>query len=836
MKKYLFILCILIFCKSSFGQGTNFAWAKNIGTNASNNFSSMDIDSASNIYATSTYEGLVDFDPGSSTFNLSGQSNFVNFFIVKLNSNGGFVWAKSFGGITGGAGYARATSLKVSNDNHIYITGYYDNNIDFDPNAGVHLETLNKMFLAKYDTAGNFIWVKTTTNGNFEINSVTTDKKNNVYYSGGFWGPIDMDPGINVYNISAGNGTFICKLDSNGNFIWAKNFSPSCQSKAILTDSVGNVFCTGLFNSTVDFDPSNSSTYYLTSGPPVSAFVSKLDSNGNFIWAKSISNAIGYSLDTDNLGNLYSTGSFIDTANFDPNVSNFSDIAIGSEDAFIIKYDINGNFNWAKTIKGTGYQDGFSIHLDNKKNIYTTGMSRFSNSTDLDPNSGIYILQDTIGFGFLSILDSMGNFVSAKKLPGVIGVRNSILDDNNNIFMSGYPPQVPVDYNPDTAVYILNPISTSGFDFYIMKLNSCTPIFDSLMISTCSSYFFNNQLLSTSGIYHGIFSSSNGCDSIVTLSLTINNSSVSAINQTACNSFFFNNQTLTISGTYYDTLVNANGCDSLITINLYITPTYNQTENTILCSGNNYTFYDGTIFTNINTDTFHVSNLVSAFGCDSMITTHLHIQPTYNHSENINLCSGNNYTFYDGVIFSNIIADTSHASHLVSMLGCDSIITTLLTITTIDTSITQFGTQLTSNAQNINYQWFDCTNQSILIGDTNQIYVASQNGTYAVILNNGSCTDTSSCYPVSSVSANNFMQENQILIYPNPANSIINIEIKNTNLTLSNMEATLCNTLGEVLLIEKIKPNGKAQFNVSALSSGVYYIRCEGYCKKIIKE
>ncbi len=351
---------------------------------------------------------------------------------------------------------------------------------------------------------------------------------------------------------------------------------------------------------------------------------------------------------------------------------------------------------------------------------------------------------------------------------------------------------------------------------------------------------FSNIVSDTSHVSHLV--STFGCDSTITTNLHINPiyNQTENINLCSGNNYTFYDG-IVFSNIMADTshashLVSVSGCDSTMTTNLHINPAFNQTENINLCVGNNYTFHDGIIFSNIISDTSHVSHLVSISGCDSIITTHLHIQPTYNQSENINLCIGNNYTFYDGIVFSNIMADTSHVSHLVSISGCDSIITTILTIATIDTSVTQFGTQLTSNAQNINYQWFDCTNQFILIGDTNQIYVASQNGTYAVILNNGSCIDTSSCYPVNSVSVNDFTKENQILIYPNPTNSILNIEIKNLNISHSNMEATLCNTLGEVLLKEKIKPNGKAQFSVSTLSSGVYYIRCEGYCRKIIKE
>ena len=87
---------------------------------------------------------------------------------------------------------------------------------------------------------------------------------------------------------------------------------------------------------------------------------------------------------------------------------------------------------------------------------------------------------------------------------------------------------------------------------------------------TCNSYTFNNQILTTSGIYNDTLLNSTGCDSIITLNLTINNSTSNTLTQSACNSYTFNNQTINASGTYYDTLLNSTGCDSIITLNLTI--------------------------------------------------------------------------------------------------------------------------------------------------------------------------------------------------------------------------------------------------------------------------
>ncbi len=106
--------------------------------------------------------------------------------------------------------------------------------------------------------------------------------------------------------------------------------------------------------------------------------------------------------------------------------------------------------------------------------------------------------------------------------------------------------------------------------------NCCTTQFDTIYHTTCNPYFFNGELRTITGFYYDSLVSNSGCDSLITLFLTLNYSTFT-FSDSACNSYFFNGQTITNSGTYYDTLMNANGCDSLITLNL----TINQTDTSL---------------------------------------------------------------------------------------------------------------------------------------------------------------------------------------------------------------------------------------------------------------
>jgi hypothetical protein len=246
---------------------------------------------------------------------------------------------------------------------------------------------------------------------------------------------------------------------------------------------------------------------------------------------------------------------------------------------------------------------------------------------------------------------------------------------------------IPTTYSPiqtQTACYTFNfnnqTLTQSG-TYYdtLTNANGCdsiitlnltinNPTSNTINLSACNSYNFNNQTITQSGIYYDTLTNANGCDSIITLNLTINNPTSNAINQSACNSYYFNNQTIAQSGIYYDTLTNANGCDSIITLNLTINNASTSTQNQAVC----YSFY----FNNqtIAQSGIYYDTLINSTGCDSIITLNLTINnPTIN---TLNQTSCNSYYFNNQTLTtSGIYFDT-----LINSTGCDSIITLNLTI------------------------------------------------------------------------------------------------------------------------------------------------------------
>ncbi|MCU0440483.1 MAG: SBBP repeat-containing protein [Raineya sp.] len=375
----------------------NLVWAKNIGGADDDYGYGIALDASGNVYITGSFTGTVDFDPNTGIFNLTS-TNYQDIFVSKLDVNGNLVWAKKMGG----------GSVDVGNDiildatGNIYTTGYFGGTADFDPNIGTFNLTsagVDDIFVSKLDVNGNLVWAKSMGGTMYDDgNSITIDASGNVYITGYFFGTVDFDPNAGTFNLtSAGNlDIFVSKLDVNGNFVWAKRMGGGEPNgdygNSITVDASGNVYTTGIFNGTADFDP-GAGTHNLTSAGGDDIFVSKLDINGNFVWAKRMGGGAtdyGNSITLDTFGNVYTTGQFFGTVDFDPNASTFNLTSAGIHDIFVSKLDANGNLAWVKAIGGTVNDVGHGITVDASGNVYTTGY--FTSTVDFDPGSGIFNL------------------------------------------------------------------------------------------------------------------------------------------------------------------------------------------------------------------------------------------------------------------------------------------------------------------------------------------------------------------------------------------------------------------------------------------------------------
>ena len=206
-----------------------------------------------------------------------------------------FQWAKSWGAVNNETGY----SIKLDGYGNVYTIGSFSGTVDFNPDAGVYNLTssgsLDDIFVSKLDNSGHFLWaIKMGGTGNDYGASLAVDLLGNVIITGYFYNTVDFDPGSGVYNLtSAGsNDIFVCKLDFSGNFLWAENIGGTSVDAgySVAVDSLTNIYTTGYFYNTVDFN-AGAGIFNLTSAGAQDIFVLTLDSFGNFTWAKPLGGA-----------------------------------------------------------------------------------------------------------------------------------------------------------------------------------------------------------------------------------------------------------------------------------------------------------------------------------------------------------------------------------------------------------------------------------------------------------------------------------------------------------------------------------------------------------------
>ena len=226
-----------------------------------------------------------------------------------------------------------------------------------------------------------------------------------------------------------------------------------------------------------------------------------------------------------------------------------------------------------------------------------------------------------------------------------------------------------------TGVYMHNFGTAAGCDSIVTLTFTVNPVFDTTITMTvCDSVIWQNNTYRTSGVYPVTLSSADNCDSIVRLDLTVNYSKDTTINVTECDSYAWNDSTYRATGVYTKTFSGANGCDSTVHLNLTINPSYDQHYTDVVCQGADYTNYGfDTIFTTAGTYTL-THELQTVANCDSLVTVVVTVNPSYSSDTTVSICDDdlpyvwNNesrFTYYTG-------GDKTITYTLAS--GCDSII------------------------------------------------------------------------------------------------------------------------------------------------------------------
>jgi hypothetical protein len=381
--------------------------------------------------------------------------------------------------------------------------------------------------------------------------------------------------------------------------------------------------------------------------------------------------------------------------------------------------------------------------------------------------------------------------------------------------------------NNTTATFNIAGGSASGCDSLVtLNLTIQNSALGTDVQSACGSYTWINGTTYTSSNNTATYTlaggAANGCDSIVTLNLTIQNPANGTDVQSACGSYtWINGTTYTSSNnTATFTLAGgaANGCDSIVTLNLTILNQTNGTDVQSACGS--YTWINGTTYTSSNnTATFTLAG-GAANGCDSIVTLNLTILNPTNGTDVQSACGS--YTWINGTTYTSSNNTATFTIVGGAANGCDSVVTLNLTINNVSDLTTSLSDiTITANNASASYQWLDCDdNFAAINGANNASFTPTANGNYAVQLTQNGCVDTSACVAITTIGLleNTFGQA--LILYPNPTTGNFTIDLGSE---VDAVELTVLDLSGKVISSTRYTQAEVIQYHLYE-PSGVYIL------------
>ena len=464
------------------------------------------VDDCGNAYIAGYFKGGIDFDPGPSESYLTSAGD-ADIFVAKFSSTGAFIWANRYGGTETDKGF----DLALADDGSLFVTGYFYDSMSFDSG----LETIelisageNDAFVIKLDAAGNFIWASSIgSEGAEAAHSIALSPDGNIHTTG-------YSSDANLPANESNTDIHIAKLAPNGNLLWETVIGgeDDDEGAAIATDDFGDIYVTGYFSETVDFDPGEN-IYNISSSDIQDSFVLKLNSNGDFVWAAGldgndvdIMNDIVVAAD----GSVYTTGTSykvriwgpFPTQQFFPVINDYfrdglwafgstsvdypllvlsesesndsggissscnlteevNSLDLGEVSGSIVaKFDSTGNLSWCETT-GSSDSEGSGLALGSDGNIHAVGILDGVTYRDIWANNN----------GFVSVLTPEGEFVRnfLAGSPNQLDEINIAVANDGAVYVSGFFFG-SLDFDPSENVYTLS--STGSVDAFLCRYDA----------------------------------------------------------------------------------------------------------------------------------------------------------------------------------------------------------------------------------------------------------------------------------------------------------------------------------------------------------------------------
>lgn len=514
----LLLLSLLLFTVNGFSQHFNYEWHHGNTAAATGGETYNVVVNPDHSILTLLYANNFDVDPSAGTRIMSGTS------ITKCDAQHRLVWSVSFGG--------NPVRLGLSTDNagNIYFYGYGSAAFDADPGPGTVTltPTATNGFVIELDPNGNYVWSYMLNCSGSKVTGVGFDAANNTYIYGAFSGTLDADPGAGVHNLStggSGDNTLLLKLSAAKNYMGQVQLHNASASTSQVPSNLAvrnnRIYAAGQIYGGCDFNP-NGSSYTLNGSGTTASFAACYDTS--LLYAHAVTWPVTQvHLATAGTGSLYVSMKANGVFDTDPSAAVHNTTAAG---ATLVKLDTAFQYQWAFTLKDLSNATQIDVISESQQGTVAIGgaFSASSDSVDFDPGSGYFPMVVPSGTStFFGLYNGSGAFLDATQLYASINESTDALsfDGNNNLYCSiRLAGIVDLDPGPGTISYNSN---YSVGNPLVLEYSLCNTAYATISHSICrgTGYTFGDSTFNESGIHRWTYRTAGGCDSIVTLSLSV---------------------------------------------------------------------------------------------------------------------------------------------------------------------------------------------------------------------------------------------------------------------------------------------------------------------------
>lgn len=832
-------------------------WAVQLSDNSVQTVKDQVVDDSGYTYTVGEFAGTVDFNPSGSIYNLTASGSSRDIYITKLDSDGNLVWAVNIGN----GNDEVVNDIAYDNNGYLILTGTFLQTVDFDPGIGSSTLTSTSnyrtAFILKLTTDAQFEWAKNP-NWRTEGVGVHVGPNGDVYAALNTTeaqpGQIISFPGSGWSFASVAAEFFVWKLSAAGATQWVKEGEnggvQQLPSRSIIVDGSDNVVVVGKYLGSTTFldlgafgGPNNISGVSGDDG-----FVFKLNSSGIYQWHRTFTSsstvrctAVHYVDDNSFLIG----GNFTGSVNFNPPLATFSHTAAGSFDGFLLEMDYQNTVLSSYSFGGTGIEWIRDLSSDDQGGRYVAG--RFTGTADFDGTSNIYNLSsEGSEDAFLLKTTSNGSFSWAFNYGSSGDEEMFAVTNFNDAIYVGGNFQGTIDMDPQGSGSFLT-AAGGGADGFVAKLDEpcvggpLTPSQSNLTDVTAECQV-NSLTAPTASNCLGTFSGTHNASFPITASTTVtwtyddgNGNTSTQTQQVVIND---NTAPVADLGTLADVTAQCevtsltaptatDNCAGIITgshnAQFPITSSATVTWTFDDGNGNSSTQTQNVVINDLTAPVPTVANL--SFISDECEITSL-IAPLANDNCAGTIIGTHNANF--PITSSTTITWTYDDGN-----GNTSTQTQDVVITPIDNSVTQLDPiTLMADANGYNYQWVDCNNGNALItGETGQTFVATVNGSYAVEIDNGNCSVTSTCIQILTVGIEGSGTDGIVSVYPNPTDGNVTIKLGDT---FEQLSLQVIDALGRVVLSQAFFSTNQIDMHMN-IAAGCYFLQLQAADETLVR-